>query len=78
MIVGMSAFLPSRRAASPDLARRAFGGWPFAAIADHVALARAATLPPGASLRFCPHPPLEPDGRCLGVYQVGYAAGGNA
>ena len=78
MIVGMSAFLLSRRAASPDLGRRAFGVWAFAAIGSPVALARAATLPTVASLRFGPHPPLEADGRGFVFYLVGYAAGRKA
>ena len=79
MIVGMSAFLLSRRAASPDLGRRAFGVWAFAAIGSPVALARAATLPTVASLRFGPHPPLEADGRgfVAGLAKSGFHVGDN-
>ena len=78
MIVGVSANLLSRRAASPDLGRRAFGVWAFAAIGSPVALARAATLPTVASLRFGAHAPLEADGRGFVFYLVGYAAGRKA
>ena len=79
MIVGMSANLLSRRAASPDLGRRAFGVWAFAAIGSPVALARAATLPTVASLRFGPHPPLEADGRgfVAGLAKSGFHVGEN-
>ena len=79
MIVGVSANLLSRRTASPDLGRRAFGGWAFAAIGSTVALARAATLPTVASLRFGPHPPLEADGRgfVAGLAKSGFQVGDN-
>ena len=79
MIVGMSANLLSRRTASPDLGRRAFGVWAFAAIGSPVALARAATLPTVASLRFGPHPPLEADGRgfVAGLAKSGFQVGDN-
>lgn len=79
MIVGMSANLLSRRTASPDLGRRAFGVWAFAAIGSPVALARAATLPTVASLRFGPHPPLEADGRgfVAGLAKSGFQVGEN-
>ena len=79
MIVGMSANLLSRRTASPDLGRRAFGVWAFAAIGSTVALARAATLPTVASLRFGPHPPLEADGRgfVAGLAKSGFQVGEN-
>ena len=79
MIVGVSANLLSRRAASPDLGRRAFGVWAFAAIGSPVALARAATLPTVASLRFGPHPPLEADGRgfVAGLAKSGFQVGEN-
>ena len=79
MIVGVSANLLSRRAASPDLGRRAFGVWAFAAIGSPVALARAATLPTVASLRFGPHPPLEADGRgfVAGLAKSGFHVGDN-
>ena len=78
MIVGVSANLLSRRTASPDQGRRAFGVWAFAAIGSPVALARAATLPTVASLRFGAHAPLEADGRGFVFYLVGYAAGRKA
>ena len=79
MIVGMSANLLSRRAASPDLGRRAFGVWAFAAIGSPLFLARAATLPRVASLRFGPHPPLEADGRgfVAGLAKSGFHVGEN-
>ena len=79
MIVGVSANLLSRRTASPDLGRRAFGVWAFAAIGSPVALARAATLPTVASLRFGPHPPLEADGRgfVAGLAKSGFHVGDN-
>ena len=79
MIVGVSANLLSRRTASPDLGRRAFGVWAFAAIGSTVALARAATLPTVASLRFGPHPPLEADGRgfVAGLAKSGFQVGEN-
>ena len=79
MIVGVSANLLSRRAASPDLGRRALGVWAFAAIGSPVALARAATLPTVASLRFGPHPPLEADGRgfVAGLAKSGFHVGDN-
>ena len=79
MIVGVSANLLSRRTASPDQGRRAFGVWAFAAIGSPVALARAATLPTVASLRFGPHPPLEADGRgfVAGLAKSGFQVGEN-
>ena len=79
MIVGVSANLLSRRTASPDLGRRAFGVWAFAAIGSPVALARAATLPTVASLRFGPHPPLEADWRgfVAGLAKSGFHVGDN-
>ena len=77
MIVGVSANLLSRRAASPDLGRRAFGVWAFAAIGSPVALARAATLPTVASLRF--GPPSAAGSRWAGLCcwpgQVGLSCG---